>query len=227
VRFAILFPGRTGSSFLVSSLASHPGILVEGERLVRRPGWWQRRWIRRLYDRRRDPAIAAVGFKTKLKDVWNLDAFAAMLRARGVRIIELRRRNPVKLAVSTINARRLREQSGRWNRTGETRPLGPLAVEPADLERMVATCMARQAELAAYVGALELPTLRLDYEELLTDRDRWLARVLAFLKVSDMPLRSELLKATDDDLRRALRDYDAVAKHFAGGSYAAFFSADA
>ena len=48
VRFAILFPGRTGSSFLVSCLESHPEVLAEGERLVRRSARWQERWLQFL-----------------------------------------------------------------------------------------------------------------------------------------------------------------------------------
>jgi LPS sulfotransferase NodH len=227
VRFVILFPGRTGSSFLVSCLHSHPSVIVEGERLVRRSARRQQRWLRRLYDTRREPSVVAVGFKTKLKDVWSLDAFAALLRERGVRVIALRRRDVVRLAVSTINARRVLERTGRWNQHAGSLALPPLQVAPADLERMIENCIARQNELERYVADLGLRTLQLDYDDLLLDRDRWLGQVTAFLDLAPQPLHSDVVKATDDDLRRALANYDEIAAHFRGGPHASAFGASA
>jgi len=90
-----------------------------------------------VYDTRRDASIGAVGFKTKLKDLWDGGAFATMLRARDVRVIALRRRDVVRLAVSNINARRVVERTGRWNRHAGSPALPPLEVAPEVLERMI------------------------------------------------------------------------------------------
>lgn len=223
-RFVILFPGRTGSSHLVSCLGSHPAVVAEGERLVRQDAAWQQRWIREFYGPRAAPVPASVGFKTKLKDVWDLDAFGRLLAGLEVRVIELARRDIARLAVSTLNARRLHEQHGRWNRTEDTPPLGPLAVTGAELEESMRLCEESQEELRRFVRALGRPTLSLDYEELRTDTPATLSRVLRFLDVPDAPMASSVAKATEDDLRVALADYDAHRRHFAGTRWAASFT---
>ena len=61
IPFVILFPGRTGSSWLVSSLASHPAIHAEGERLVRMPAARQPREERARVVARVRTAVDNVG----------------------------------------------------------------------------------------------------------------------------------------------------------------------
>lgn len=224
-RFAVLFPGRTGSSFLISCLAEHPEVRVEGEGLARQDAESQRRWLAALYDAPQPTTCRAVGFKTKLKDVWDLAAFAEFLRARGVRIIVLQRRNIVKLAVSTLNARRLHDLTGRWNRTAGTPELGPLRVAPQELADMIAGCANAQTEVTDYARATGLPTLELDYEDLLADRAAWLRRVTDYLEVAPRALAGSVEKATHDDLRVALADHDAHAAYFARTPFAECFSA--
>jgi len=222
-RFAILFPGRTGSSFLVSCLASHPEVAVEGERLVRQPAEWQRRWVADLYDTPRRNPVRCVGFKTKPKDVWDLVEFGAMLRERRVRIIEMRRRNIVKLAVSHLNAKRIHAETGRWNLASDDSALAPLVAAPAALEEAVAICADAQEQVTRFVGTLGLPTLMLDYEDLLEDRASWLGRVCGFLEIEPRALSGTIEKATSDDLRSALANFDELAAHFAGTPLAAHF----
>ncbi|MGA1058443.1 MAG: hypothetical protein ACO3Y3_12200, partial [Phycisphaerales bacterium] len=49
IRFLILFPGRTGSSWLVSALQSHPDVSAEGEILVKQDAGSQRRILEERY----------------------------------------------------------------------------------------------------------------------------------------------------------------------------------
>jgi LPS sulfotransferase NodH len=222
-RFVVLFPGRTGSSWLVSSLGAHPQVTAEGERLVRRSPRWQRRWVERLYERHgRD--LRAVGFKTKLKDVWDLAAFGKLLDDRSVRPIVLTRRNRVKQAVSVLNARRLRAATGRWNRRAGTAPLPAFAIAPADLDETIEACRAADDALADFVGSLRGPTLELQYEDLLADAEGCFRTVLDFLDVPPAPLTSDVVKNTDDDLCRVLSNYEALREHLAGGPYRAMLS---
>lgn len=212
----ILFPGRTGSSFLISCLGSHPQVVAEGERLVGIPTNEQSSWIRSYLDAPRDARVRAVGFKTKLKDVWDLGAFADLLRASRVRILLLRRRNLVKLAVSTLNARRVHAMTGRWNRGTDAPPLGPLEVDAETLASTIARCAHSQDEVDAYVRRLALPTMSLDYEELLADRVAWLRSVTDFLEVDALPLEGGFVKSTDDDLSVALADFARIRTAFRG-----------
>ncbi len=224
-RFVILFPGRTGSSLLVSCLASHPEIEAEGERLVRLDAAEQDRWLRDHYGRARSAGIRAVGFKTKPKDVRDPAAFETLLDALDVRPIALLRRNLVKLAVSTINARRIHEATGRWNNATDAPELAPIAIEPAELERQIAACDTAQREVMLLAGRLRTPPLLLEYEDLLADRDAFLARITGFLGVRPLPMQAGTGKATPDDLRAALLNHDALREHFRGTAREADFSA--
>jgi LPS sulfotransferase NodH len=223
-RFVILFPGRTGSSFLVSCLSSHPEVIAEGERLVRQSASWQRDWIDGLFGAPRKAPVRAVGFKTKLKDVADRDGFARELARHEVRLVTMARRNLVKLAVSTLNARRIHAATGRWNNAADAPPLGPLEAGVEEIAAMVDRCEREQREVLAFAESLARPTLHLDYEDLLVDRDAWLRRATDFLEVSPLPLASTVGKATDDDLRAALARYDEVRDHFAATERAVDFS---
>jgi LPS sulfotransferase NodH len=223
----ILFPGRTGSSYLVSCLASHPEIACEGERLVRQDAAAQQRWIRAHYTDPRGAACRAVGFKTKLKDAWDTDALVRLLDELDVRPVTLVRRNLVKLAVSTINARRIHAATGRWNNAADAPALDPIAIEPAELERQIATCATAQDEVRRLASTLRRPALALSYEDLLADRDAVLAQVVDFLGVRMLPMRHGTGKATPDDLRAALLNHDELRRHFAGTPHASDFSDEA
>ena len=221
--FVILFPGRTGSSWLVSSLQSHPMVQAEGERLVQLRPRSQPRWIRRLYHRAARAGLRAGGFKTKLKDVWDLDAFRTLLTGHGARVIVMDRRNTVKLAVSTINARRLFEATGRWNRRAGDPVLPPFTLAEADLRRVLAECQDRQRQLHDYAATLPLPGITIHYEDLLGTPAETMGRVLEFLGAPPMPLDSAVANNTDDDLSLAILNAAELQAAFAGEPFAEMF----
>jgi len=171
--------------------------------------------------------VLARGFKTKLKDVWDLDAFRDLLHERGVRVIVLERLNTIKLAVSTINARRLHEQTGRWNRSRDTAPLPRFELDPGELERVIAECRRHRERLAAFVETLDLSRLALSYEDLLGDSEARFRDILAYLDVPPAALQSKVLKNTDDDLSQVLVNFEDLRERFANGPYAAMFDRSA
>jgi hypothetical protein len=220
-RFVVLFPGRTGSSHLISCLAQHPAIFVEGEKLVRLGLQEQAAYLRALYESDRSARIRSVGLKTKLKDVASLDDFAAMLRAHDVRIITLLRENRLKLAVSTLNARRIHREHGRWNLVkGEAR-LPPLDASVDEIVSMLTQVDAAQREVLSFAATLPLPRLDLTYEALLRDHDATIGRVEDFLNVQALRLSGSVEKATNDDLRQSVTAYDELAERLRGSAYAA------
>jgi len=217
--FVILFPGRTGSTWLVSCLDSHPRVRAEGERLVGRRRGGQARWIRRPYRDGTRAGLAAAGFKTKLKDVRDLDAFRTILVDHGARIVVMDRRNVLKLAVSTINARRLHRVTGRWNRSRSDPVLPAFELGEDELRGVIAECLARREQVHAFASTLPLPALTLHYEDLLAAPEERMAEVLAFLDVPAAPLRSGVAKNTDDDLGRVILNLEALRTAFAGSPY--------
>ena len=131
VKFVILFQGRTGSTFLVDALRRHPEVDADGEILQNEAqelrGWkthenaYRRAWrtgklgyrgtpveaqLRRTEQRWRDarPDARAVGFKTKIRDLLDIESFKDLVEREGARIIMMERDNLVKQAVSRVRS---------------------------------------------------------------------------------------------------------------------------
>lgn len=227
-RFVILFPGRVGSTFLVSALDAHPDIEAKGERLdpLRADGAaaqldWTRRYLRGpVVNRHR-----AVGFKTKLRDVVDQDAFGTLLHDLDARIILLDRRNDVKHVVSRITARELKDTTGRWNRyagDGGGRA-GAVRIDPDDFDERLRAVVAEKASIVDYVGRLGLPSLYVDYEDLLAEPDATFGAVLRFLGLPSTPMTGATVKNTSDNLRDVIENFDEVRARYAGTPYEAMF----
>lgn len=227
-RFVVLFVERAGSTYLMTTLASHPEIhaLREQFSVLRQQGVdgaGQLQWAREFWTPPLIGEHAAIGFKTKLVDVLDPAGFAALLREKQVRIIQLQRRNAVKGAISTLNARRLHEASGNWNLLQEEDRQSPFAVDLEEFDRLLAAREAWDRELEAFVAALQLPTLALCYEELLEDEGAFLRKVVTFLDVPERAMQGRTLKHTTDDLRQAITNYDELRARYAGARYAPMF----
>lgn len=226
VRFVILFPGRTGSTFLVSALDAHPDVEAKGEVLdgLRSAGAAeQRAWLDRYF---RGPALNrhhAVGFKTKLRDVVDQDHFAAAIERYDARIIVLDRRNDVKHAVSRITARVLRDRTGRWNRYEGSEELGLIEVDPEDFASRLEAVESEKQVIRSFVDRLGRPHLDLDYEDLLADPDGTFRRVFAEIGVRDVAVHGKTLKNTSDDLREVVANFDAIRAPYVGTKYEAMF----
>jgi LPS sulfotransferase NodH len=225
-RFVLLFPGRSGSTYLISALDAHPAITAKGEVLdpIRPQGpEAQLDWTRRYF---RGPVVnrsKAVGFKTKLRDVLDQDGFARLLEEFDARLIYLDRRNDVKHAISRITARRLKDSTGRWNRYDGDATLEAFDVDLDDFAERLTAVEEEKATIAEYVGAVDRPLLHLDYEDLLAEPDPTFHRVLAFLGLPPAPIRGNTLKNTSDDLRDVVANFDALRARYAGTRYEPMF----
>ena len=232
VPFVILFDGRTGSTYLVDLLDSHPAISCVGERV----GWIGQRGgsspeqldvagaLLGLGETR-PPGSAprAVGFKVKLRDVIDHDAFRGMLEDHGVRIIRMVRHNQVKAAISTILAGDLRRRTGAWNVRDEADRVPRCVVDPAELDRILAKRQEREEDLSRFVRSVSVPTLDIAYEDLLLDAGGTLARVQHFLGVEPEPLRSAVKKATSDDLEDVVLNLDDLRERYRDTVYGPMF----
>lgn len=226
VHFVILFPGRAGSSYLNTMLERHPDIEIKGEMLgaLRKEGSerqleWTTRFLRGPVVSRR----AAFGFKTKLRDIHDPAAFGAILRATDCRVIELTRVNDVKHAVSRINARRLHDQTGRWNREPGDPPLEPAPITPADLDLHLERVETEKADIHTFVEQLGLPALTINYEDLLGALRPTLEQLFAFISVRDIAVEGTTQKNTDDNLGRAVTNLADLRDHYRGTRFEAMF----
>jgi LPS sulfotransferase NodH len=226
--FVILFVERAGSTYLITALKSHPSVLALTEKLcaLRLEGKGaadQLQWAEAFLTPPLVGRHRAIGFKTKLVDVLDRDGFAELLRRRKCRIVQLRRRNVVKGAVSTLNARRQWEKSGNWNLLNETTRLPPFSVDPARFDALLHEREQLDRELEGYVDALQLPTLRLFYEDLLRNQQTFVRKTLDFLGSRDQPVLGTTLKNTGDNLSETLLNFDDLRTRYAGTRYESMF----
>jgi hypothetical protein len=203
IRFLILFPGRTGSSWLVSALQSHPDVRADGEILVKQDAGSQRRMLEERYASPPD-AGTAIGFKTKLKDVADLEGLRRRIESTPLHLLLMRRADLIRLAISRITARRLHQHSGRWNLDDRTSAAPTRPIEPPELLESIEHCLATVEELDRFVSGLPVPIRELEYADILTDPAQTLSVVQRFLGVSPQPLHSGVRKNTDQDLHLAV-----------------------
>lgn len=226
--FVILFVERAGSTYLATALASHPEILALREQFsqMRQQGKTaaeQLDWARQFWTPPLVGPHAALGFKTKTSDIPEAVEFHRLLDEKGAKVIQLIRRNTVKGAISTINARRLHAASGNWNLLNESerQPVAP--IDPGDLQREITLRQKWDRELEDYVNLVDRPTLRLEYEDLLQDEGGFMLRVFEFLNVTPRQVEGKTLKNTSDDLREAVPNFDVLRARFAGTPFAKMF----
>lgn len=240
-KFIILFPGRTGSTYLRSRLRAHPNLyvdreLINGRWITRNPGRRKverRRRLVGLFDRGRGAHIKAVGFKTKiLPVVWNatdLNGLRDTLEECGLtHAIALLRRNRIKHGLSYIRARIIKAKGSRYNLTLQSghlqAELRKIPVDPVRLEAAAKIMEERERYIRKFFARLTWAKRRvLYYEDLLADRDAFIRRLYRFLGVGHVETRGEFVKATDNDLRRAIPNYREVRRYFAGTPYERFF----
>ena len=216
VRYVILFPGRTGSTYLTDHMASHPEIVAHYEILAAKEESWihQQEFLDDLVETKRRPEISAVGFKTKLRNICDQTAFEAYLKQRQFRIIHLTRTNQLKFVVSIVRAKLLREQEGTSNLIhNRHQPLGPTAIPLADFAK-AKTRLRRHNRIAQVIDRLQLPTLEFTYEDLVNDEQSALKRVWDFLDVRNIVTTGRTRKNTPHDIRKAVTNLDEIIDHY-------------
>ncbi len=224
--FVVLFPGRTGSTFVMSALRSHNKIKATGELIgpLRTAGWdAQLSAIREWY---KVPLLSnerTIGFKTKLVDVVDRDAFRATIEEYDANIVLLARDNHVKHVVSRSNAKRLRDTTNRWNRRPGDDELPPISIDPQEFAEALLRVEEHQRDIDAWSAALDRPLLRVTYETLLAQPQATFDEICRFLGVNPELLEGRTEKATRDDLTEALANFSELRGHYAGTQYEAMF----
>ncbi len=213
---------------MVNMLKSHPDIMADYERLdvmkqENKTAAEQLAWVREFLTPPLVGKYKAVGFKTKLKDVLDMDGFTHLLQQKRPHIIHMQRRNVIKAVVSRVNARRLHDKTGTWNLYNESDRLAPAVLDFEQFDTMVRNREAQDAALSEFVARFNLPKMVIAYEDLLQNRDHILRELFDFLHVRWVPVAATTKKNTGDDLREAIANYDEIRAHYAATRYAAMF----
>lgn len=223
-RFLILFPGRTGSSWLIDGLSRHPRIQAEGEILVGRSRSEQRAEFARLYEGR--GRRAAVGFKTKLKDVADLDLLRSCIREHELVVFLMRRRDLLRLAISRINARRLHAVTGHWNVRASDHPVRRADVAVGELVDALADSRADVERLDDFIASSGVRPCEIEYADILAEPEAVFARVQSVLGVDHRPLASTVVKNTSQDLASAVGNIDELRRELAASEWSSVFDVD-
>ena len=223
-RFLILFPGRTGSSWLVDGLCRHPRIRADGEILVGRSPDEQRSTLRRLYAGRR--TRSAIGFKTKLKDVADLDLLRSCIVENELVVFLMRRRDLLRLAISRINARRLHAETGRWNVRASDRAVSGADVAVEELVDALVRCRDDVLRLDDFIASSGVVPCEIEYADILEDPDGVLAMVQQWLGVEHRPLASSVVKNTNQDLAAAVGNIETLRRELASSEWSSVFDVD-
>lgn len=223
-RFVVVFPGRTGSSWLRDALERHPRVAMRGEMLVGLDAAAQRRAVAQVFGRVR--AGRAAGFKTKLKDVADPAFLAEMIERYDATVVRMRREDLLRLALSRINARRLHDAAGRWNAGEGVEPVEARAIEPEVLREALESARGEVDRVEAFVRRLDRPVVEVAYHEILQDPTAVLHRIQSVLGVRARALESRVVKNTTEDLAEAVPNLDEVVAAFEGGEWSRVFQVD-
>ena len=244
VPFVVLTSPRSGSGWLVELLDSHPAIAAYAE-LFERDGIgvpsfgssgvpYFRSYVR--HHGRRSPAlllrarylssvfsrrdVAAVGFKLMAGQLGQNRGLLPELALRRVRVVHLVRVNTLDALVSYAQAR----STGVFHprRRDEPVPVARVRLDPRTLLPRLEAHEHELLELRKAVDRLRLPRLDVYYEELASDPDRVLTRILLFLGVAGhgRDLESDLVRSRMASRSDVIENVEEVRAALAGSRFA-------
>ncbi len=245
VRFIILSTQRSGSTWLVESLTSHPSVVCHGELFIQRPRqptppWgargasvfeayrsslpWYRRRSAAAVSRYLDgiysfpPGVVAVGFKLMYGQLEHHPALMGELRQRSVRVVHLLRSNALDVIISkrAAAARGLHHLP-----VEEPVPVTRLQLDAARLPGQLERQEREQRKGRRLLERLQLPTHDVEYETLLAGSSA-LAEVLEFLGVpaGDVgSLSPRIQRILSRRREETIENFDAVTRALRGTRY--------
>jgi hypothetical protein len=227
----ILFEGRCGSSHLTGIFSQHPNAAFFGEEITSRPtdDWdKQKAQMEEVFSLREHNGkmLQMVGFKTKLRviDREHHPDFIRLLSEHDVRVIRMFRRNLVKQAISAHRAHRLVTEYGVYNVPTGHPSAKPVDVESIELDQLrfqMQHLNKEEPEIDDFMMRLpkSIKRMVLSYEELLTSRNDTIRRVYKFLGMEFHCGQDVFIKNTDDDLHKAITNYEELKKWLSGTRY--------
>jgi LPS sulfotransferase NodH len=246
IRAIILTTQRTGSTFLVECLQSHPEInciteLLVGAhleppaflrtsrtgtkaaRFLMSGGWFPTRAMRRFYASSDKPVSIFKAMYNQVSVPWTL---RYLTRNTDIHVLHLSRRNLLKMHVSRLL------MPTRRNRIWEphtTEPLPPVTtrVDPAAaLDQMRNAQLAYQHFEDLFKAHRRLPVV---YEDLIENqrlRPSEGARICDFFGIAHHPMQSRLIKMNPESLKAMVTNYDELADVISRSEFASLLDPD-
>lgn len=237
IRAVILTTQRTGSTFLVDCLGSHPDIDCASEILIGEPdslrpqyrgrfkqlakiariftsGAW--RPARRMESYYAGGVARVRAFKVMYNQLAHPTALRYLRGNRDIRVLHLSRQNLLKVHVSRI-------LMGKRARVQATGPVEAVQTRVDPQEAIAAMRAARERYRHFETVFRDHPRLALTYESLF-DGQRLRAdtavRICEFLGVTPQPMQSRLVKLNPESLRETVTNYEELAAAIARTEFA-------
>lgn len=239
-KYVILSTYRSGTNYLTSLLNSHPSIISHHE--IFRDHYFSQlttlsafskvisRWLRDFFPQmyinkfifKSYPGIVgAVGFEvlyTNERKWQTRDLRQYLNDMPELKIIHLIRKNLLRVYLSLVTANKLLL----WVSTRKNNQvLKPIKINPAHLELFFNDITRLRVDYQKYFKQKEV--LEINYEDLVTRKDKQMAKILAFLGVSKRKLSSPLVKLNNRLLKDCIRNYSELKRHFYGSKWQHFF----
>ena len=241
VKFVLISTQRSGSTFIRTSLDSHPKIQCIGETFLPRYGvplsfrhfvaGKHLRSLRNWLDRRRLvfeyldqlyalPGVEATGFKFMYSQArripWRYPMVLDYVADKGIRVIHVIRRNTLKLYLSreSLKLRRMAHS---------TKPIDVQRIA-VDTHRLEAELEAIEEEMARWRERLKpLRPMDLCYEDFVANREMETRRLLKYLDVSEHhDLTSQLVQLSPTLIKDLVVNYDELERVLRETRFAGF-----
>lgn len=219
IRLLICFEARCGSGFLLNILNHQKSVYVEDEWMMfdRRDkfdGDSQASHVRTYFSKETElKGFNVRGFISKVSDIANPSAFISAIRKADLRIIDLRRRNVCKQALSNIRAVDARKKTGKAHAYRKEEVFGSSRVDPARFWSQVKGFEKRLQAQDQFVRQANLPTIQIYYEDLVSDSSV-IQAVFAFLELdlSCVTKPNDItLKQTPNRIVDAVENFEEIA----------------
>ncbi len=210
-KIVIIGGQRTGSSLLLWQLRTHPQIELEGEifRLLKGRSCSE---VWDTYFGKKLPWLKYAGFKIFYyhpEDSRDNSVWKRIEEDKSIRIIHITRHNLLRTYVSKLIA----EKTGAWNSNQEKGQTGPgdkrVTIDASDCLQVFRQTKKWEEDFGTKKFK-EHPYFALTYEQLTGDLQSQMNRILDFLDVSSITVKTNLKKQNPEPLKDLILNYDEI-----------------
>lgn len=210
--------GRVGSNLLMAYLGGYKPALRNTEQLSSlRSKHTQLDWLTEFYCPSDAGDYRLIFTKDSVRSMIDPLAVEALVARQDIAVIRMFRRDIVRMAISHIRAKQLAEKTAadtgqaQWGVRIGDQPLGATRIDIDELD----TLITRHSDMTEKLSGLFLGCRHLDieYEDMVADISRTMARVSDFLGIESREFASPFVKATPEtfwdviDNREELSDF--------------------
>ena len=215
-KFVVIGQERTGSNLLITLLQSHPKIRAKGGRFMRLGGKSCREVLQDIFPKKSNKTIGFKLFYSHPLDSVDRSIWNILEEDPGFKIIHLQRRNLLRAHISKLIA----VKTGVWISSGKKISSEEIKVH-IDIEKMLADFEAANTHIKDVRNKFKShKVIEIRYEDLVEKREETVKRILNFLEVKEMHLKSHLTKINTSKIEDIVLNYKELKERLGDTKYA-------